>query len=127
MSSPSFRKILLVDDDQEILFIARMALESLGGFSVCTCGSGREALQRAMEFAPDLIVLDVMMPEMDGPAVLRALRLLPGLRATPVIFLTGLSYPAGVHADLGNGILGVISKPFDPISLPDRIRQLVQT
>lgn len=122
MNAQAIRKVLLVDDDREILFIAKMALESLGGYSVCTCSSGSEALDRAAQFSPDLLLLDVMMPGMTGPETLAALRGIPALSETPAIFLTGLS-----HTDNGAtrslGVAGIIRKPFDPLTLAERIRE----
>lgn len=117
------RRVLLVDDDQEILFIAKMALESLGGFSVCTCASGSEALDQAPGFSPDLLLLDVMMPGMTGPETLAALRGIPALAETPAIFLTGVSPGDGTAATRSLGVAGVIRKPFDPLTLADRIRE----
>jgi len=113
----------MVDDDQEILFIAKMALESLGGYSVCTCSSGSEALDQAARFSPDLLLLDVMMPGMTGPETLAALRGIPALSETPAIYLTGLSAKDGGAPTRSLGVAGIINKPFDPLTLADRIRE----
>src|SRR5689334_1464170 len=88
MSAIPLRQILLVEDDPDIQAIACLALEAVGGFTVVACSSGNEAVQRAPEFKPDLILLDVMMPSMDGPTTLQVLRTLPQTVATPVIFMT---------------------------------------
>jgi CheY-like chemotaxis protein len=77
MKDPSLRRILFVEDDPDIQTVAKMALEAIGGFHVLACGSGSEALSRLGEFAPDLVLLDVMMPGMDGPTTLAALRQIP--------------------------------------------------
>lgn len=118
------RKILYVEDDPDIQAVATMALEALGGYDVMACSSGEEALARVRAVTPDFILLDVMMPDMDGPATLQALRREPGLEDVPVAFMTALSR----HEDLDNllalGARGVISKPFDPMSLADRVRDL---
>ncbi len=88
MTSPTLNRILHVEDEPDIQEIARVSLETVGGFTVATCSSGREALDRAEEFEPDLLLLDVMMPDMDGPTTLGELRKLPGFGSTPTIFMT---------------------------------------
>lgn len=123
MNAQGIRKVLLVDDDHEILFIAKMALESLGGYAVCTCASGSEALDRAPGFSPDLLLLDVMMPGMTGPETLAALRGIPAFSETPAIFLTGLNAGDSGNAPRSLGVAGVIHKPFDPLTLAERIRE----
>ncbi|KKO02438.1 hypothetical protein LCGC14_0103930, partial [marine sediment metagenome] len=84
----SLEKILHVDDDADIRTIAHIALVTVGGFDVLQCESGQQALDRAEEFAPDLILLDVMMPGMDGEETLRSLRKLATTKDTPAIFMT---------------------------------------
>jgi CheY-like chemotaxis protein len=98
------------------------SLEIVGGFEIAACGSGSEALTRAADFAPQLLLLDVMMPEMDGPAVLAALRELPTTAATPAIFMTAKVQTAEVERLRSLGAIDVIAKPFDPMQLPDKIR-----
>ena len=124
MSIPPLRKILCVDDETLVQAIARAALEKRGGFTVLICGSGAEALQAAPVFAPDLMVLDVMMPGMDGPATLAALRLLPATAATPVIFMTTKTQARELAPRAALGIIGVVEKPFDPKTLADTVRAL---
>lgn len=122
---PDATKLLHVEDDEDILMIARMVLVDLGGFEVLQCASGPEAIEKAAAFAPDLMLLDFMMPGMNGLATLQALRGLPGLAAVPAVFMTAktLTVPAEEMAALG--VAGVISKPFDPVSLPDQVRQFL--
>lgn len=124
---PSLKTILYVEDEPDIQTITQMALESLGGFNVEICGSGEEAVDRAPNFAPELILLDVMMPGMDGPATFRALRALPGTAKTPVIFMTAKTQTHEVAALIELGAIGVIPKPFDPIALADQINALWET
>jgi diguanylate cyclase (GGDEF)-like protein len=124
MTSPPLKRILMVEDEPDIQAVAQLALEALGGFQVRICGSGREAVQAASAFAPDLILLDVMMPGMDGPSTLRALRALPRIAATPVIFMTAKVQPQEVAAYRATGVLDVIAKPFDPMTLADTIRAI---
>jgi two-component system OmpR family response regulator len=122
MSDAALRRILYVDDDDDLRSIAVFALEALGGFEVAACASGTEALARAAEFRPQLLLLDVMMPEMDGPAVLRALRGLPATAATPAVFMTAAIRPEEVAEFVAGGAIDVIAKPFDPMTLPDTVR-----
>ncbi len=116
--------ILLVEDEQDIRVIARMALEKVGGFTVEIRKSGREAVERARDFAPDLILLDVMMPGMDGPATLEALRANAATSDIPVIFISARVQPREVSEYLSLGVIGVIPKPFDPMTLADEVRTL---
>lgn len=118
------QRILMVEDEPDIQEIAGMALEAVGGFEVKICSSGREALQQAPSFAPDLILLDVMMSEMDGPSTLEHLRRLPELAHTPVIFMTAKVQPHEVARYKELGALDVISKPFDPMTLSDNVRAI---
>ena len=116
-------RILLVEDDRDIQIVARLALADLAGFELEICSSGQEALEKAPEFAPDLILLDVMMPELDGPSTLRELRRQSTLGKTPVIFMTAKAQPEEVAAYLRMGALDVI-KPFDPMALGDQVRSI---
>ncbi len=117
-------KILYVDDEPDIRAIARLALEDVGGFTIETCKSGREALLRAPAFGPDLFLLDVMMPGMDGPETLRALRALPAFESTPVIFMTAKAMAPEIQKYKDLGALDVIPKPFDPMTLSDQIKAI---
>ena len=117
-------RILMVEDDPDIQTVARLALETLGGFTVATCDRGEQALARAAEFAPDLILLDVMMPGMDGPSTLAALRRVPELAAVPVVFLTARVQPREVDLFMAMGAEAVIAKPFDPMLLADQVRTI---
>lgn len=117
-------RILYVEDDPDIRTICIMVLESLQGFELEACCSGEEAIAKAEAFAPQLVLLDVMMPGMDGPETLAALRRLPGLEKTPVVFMTAKVQAQEVQTYLELGALGVIAKPFDPMSLGDQLREL---
>lgn len=124
MTTKTLEKILYIEDEADIQTIARLALESIGGFVVETCNSGREGLDCVASFAPDLILLDVMMPDMDGPATLRALRQLPGLAAAPVVFMTAKVQPQELAGYRALGALDVIAKPFDPMTLAEQVREI---
>jgi two-component system, OmpR family, response regulator len=123
MNPETPKNILCVEDDEDIRMVLELALSG-GGFSAAVCGSGAEALQKVSEFRPDLILLDVMMPGMDGPSTLKALRDMPQTERTPAIFLTAKIQPAEVRDYLASGACAVISKPFDPIKLPERIKEI---
>lgn len=122
--SATLQRILYVEDDVDIRTVSKLALEAVGGFEVEVAASGDEALVRAREFVPDLLLLDVMMPGMDGPTTLRALRTLPELEAVPAIFMTARALPGEVAALKAEGAVGVITKPFDPMTLADQLRVL---
>jgi len=117
-------RILMVEDEADIQTVARLALEAVGGFIVCTCSSGREALDLAPSFRPDLVLLDVMMPGLDGPGTLEAMRLGPATAAVPVMFMTAKVQPQEVAHLKALGALGVIAKPFDPMTLSSTIRDI---
>lgn len=127
MNPDLLKKILYVEDEPDIRTIAAMALESLGGFELACCSSGQEALDKAPEFEPDLILLDVMMPGMNGPSTLQALRALPGLASTPVIFMTAKVQPQELAEYRALGALDVIHKPFDPMLLAEHVREIWKT
>lgn len=117
-------RILSVEDEADIRVVLRLTLESVGGFSVKCCASGAEAIAIAAQFAPDLLLLDVMLPVMDGPATLRALRGLPGLANTPAIFVTARAQPEDTASLVALGAIGVITKPFNPMALPGVLREI---
>jgi CheY-like chemotaxis protein len=118
------KRILLVEDDPDIQTVTSMALGSFGGYTVHVCGSAAEAIESATEFLPDLILLDVMMPGMDGMDTLRALREIPATASTPVIFLTARVQPADVARYKELDSLAVIRKPFEPTALVETIQDI---
>ncbi len=117
-------RIMYVDDEPDIRAIVEMTLEMIGGFSVTLCNSGQEALERVQEAQPDLVLLDVMMPGMDGPQTLAALRRMPATAALPVVFMTAKVQPAEVARLRELGAADVIAKPFDPLVLSDQVREI---
>ena len=123
MPSPLCR-ILYVEDEPDIRLVAQMALEAVGGFTVIACASGPQALGAAPQARADLLLLDVMMPGMDGLATLRALRELPATARTPAIFMTAKVQAAEVAVYKAMGALEVIPKPFDPMTLSDEIQRI---
>jgi two-component system OmpR family response regulator len=123
-SFPRLERVLCVEDEEDIRTVAVLALQGLGGFEVRACASGAEAIQEAPAFAPQLILLDVMMPGMDGPTTLKSLRTLPGLEETPVVFVTARVQPNDVAYYRELGADDVISKPFDPVALAGQLRDI---
>lgn len=120
----ALNRILYVDDDVDIQAITLMVLEAISGFTVEVCSSGAEALAKAVAFNPDLIVLDVMMPQMDGLETFVALKKFPELENTPVVFVTAKVQPQEVQGYLQLGGVAVIAKPFDPMTLSDQLRDI---
>jgi two-component system, OmpR family, response regulator len=117
-------RILYVEDEPDIQMVARLALEALGGYTVEICSSGDEALQRAPGFQPQLFLLDVMMPGMDGPSTLKMLRALPQFASTPIIFMTAKVQPGEVAGYKELGAVDVIPKPFDPMILASKVKDI---
>lgn len=118
-------RILLVEDEAVVREIARTSLQSLGGHEVLAVSSGDEAMARATGFRPELLVLDVNMPGLDGPATLKALRALPGLGDVPALFLTARTLAREVAQLRSLGAVDVIAKPFRPRELCDRVAQVL--
>ncbi|GIX35959.1 MAG: response regulator [Lysobacteraceae bacterium] len=117
-------RILSVEDEPDLRLIIQLALETVGGLEVELCASGAEALRIARSCRPDLILLDVMMPGLDGPDTLRALREDPATRDIPVVFMTAKVQPGEVEQLMAMGALGVIAKPFDPMRLAQQLQEI---
>jgi len=115
---------MYVDDEPDIRVIAQLALEKVGMFDVKICATGQEAIDSALEFAPDLVLLDVMMPGMNGPETLRRLRKIPGLSSIPAVFMTAKTQLEEIAELKKSGVIEVINKPFDVIKLSDELRRL---
>ncbi len=124
MSTQTLQRILYVEDEPDIQAVGRLALEAVGGFTVEVCSSGREAKIKGVAFVPDLILLDVMMPDMDGPNTLKDLRDIAALSTTPVIFMTAKVQAGELAEYKALGALDVIPKPFDPMLLAQQIRTI---
>ncbi|MEI8365532.1 MAG: response regulator [Parachlamydiaceae bacterium] len=118
------KKILLVEDDFDIQEIIKCTLSSIGGFSVDVCSSGEEALKKISHLKPQLILLDVMMPFMDGPTTLQHLKQMEEAASIPVIFITAKVQPHELASYEKMGVLGTISKPFDPMTLAEIVLQM---
>jgi two-component system, OmpR family, response regulator len=118
------KTLLYVEDDPDIQEIAVLALGHVGGFSVTVASSGPEALELATACVPDLILLDVMMPGMDGLATLERLRAAPETNSVPVIFMTAKVQDREIQSYRKAGAVGVIAKPFDPMTLAEQVREI---
>jgi len=124
MSDKELSKILYVEDEPDIAQVARLALETIGGFSIEMCENGQIALDKGPGFEPDLILMDVMMPEMDGPSALQAMKNMPELKDVPVIFMTAKVQPVEIEEYKALGAVDVIPKPFDPMTLAEQVKQV---
>jgi CheY-like chemotaxis protein len=118
------KRILYVDDEADIREVAAMSLELESGFEVRCAASGPEAIVEAAAWRPDLIMLDVMMPGMDGPTTLAELRAAPATASIPIIFITARTQAREVEGFMALGAIGVIAKPFDPMQLGSQVREL---
>ena len=115
------RRVMCVDDDPDIRMILEFSLATVGGYEVRCCPGGRAALEDAPGFRPDLVLLDVMMPDLSGPETLVALRGLSCMQGVPVVFMTAKALPEELEQLLSHGATGLIVKPFDPMTLPTDI------
>lgn len=117
-------RLMYVDDEADIRTIVEMSLTMVGDFEVTMCASGKEALEQLSQARPQLLLLDVMMPGMDGPSTLEAVRQVPGFEAIPVVFVTAKVQPEEVAGFRALGAADVIAKPFDPMSLSAEVQAI---
>ncbi|WP_221793217.1 response regulator [Aquisediminimonas sediminicola] len=118
-------RVLYVDDDLDLCEIAEISLQWDPTLEVKVCSSGREALILAVQWRPDIILLDVMMPEMDGPTIFRRLRALPETSIVPVVFVSARAQPHEIEEFEGLGIIDFIQKPFEPMALAASVRKFL--
>lgn len=116
------KKLLVIDDEDDIREVARLSLELTEGWNVTTANNGKAGAALALSMPPDAILLDVMMPELDGPGTLLALRKQSATESIPVIFLTAKVQSADRQRFLQLGVRGIIAKPFDPLTLGQQIK-----
>jgi CheY-like chemotaxis protein len=119
------RKLLVIDDEDDIREVARLSLELTEGWTVTTANGGAAGMALALSMKPDAILLDVMMPDMDGPSTLRALQQQHATTSIPVIFLTAKVQAADREKFMQLGVRGIIAKPFDPLTLGKQIREVL--
>ena len=118
-------KVLVVDDDDDVRTITKLSLTNVGGLAVVEARNGPEGLDLAQREHPDLILLDVMMPEMDGPQTLQALRQHASTADIPIVFLTAKALQSEIDRLRQFDVCGVLSKPFDPLTLAARLREVM--
>lgn len=118
------KRITYVEDEPDIRAIAQIALEEIGGFKLDMCKSGQEAVDSVPAFRPDMVLLDIMMPVMDGVQTFHRLREMPDMSDVPIIFLTAKAQTHEIEDYKALGAAAVIAKPFDPITLPDQVRSI---
>ncbi|HEU4924783.1 MAG TPA: response regulator [Burkholderiales bacterium] len=124
MPDRPLNRICYVEDDEDIQRIVRMSLERVGKMTVAVVGDPTQAIETMAEFRPDLVMLDWMMPVMDGPTLFRQMKLRPETNSLPVVFITARASQRDLD-DLKNlGAVGTISKPFSPKDLPDQLRAI---
>jgi CheY-like chemotaxis protein len=121
MNRNDLKTILYVDDEPDIREVVQMSLSLVDGLDVQVCESGERALQLLPVIKPDLLLLDVMMPGMDGPSTLQKMRSIPALAKIPVVFMTAKAMPQEVARFRELGAVSVIAKPFDPIQLGNQV------
>lgn len=121
--SEKLKRILYIEDDEDIAEITQMTLEDLGGFEVRYCSSGKLALEEILKFDAQLILTDVMMPEMGGPEVFENLKQMPEAKNIPLIFMTAKVQTLEQQSYKDIGALGLVMKPYDPLNLCDEIKQ----
>ena len=125
--SGQLSKILYVEDEPDIQAIVKLTLEQIGGFNLEICSSGQEAIDKGAAFEPDLILLDVMMPGLDGPSTLQELRRFDSLKGVPAVFMTAKVQPQEITQYKEIGAVDVIVKPFDPTTLSNTIVNIWET
>jgi two-component system, OmpR family, response regulator len=120
-SRTELKTILYVDDEPDIREVVQMSLQLIGGVTIHTCESAEAALEKLPKLRPDLVLLDVMMPRMDGPTMLMRMHADPAFAHVPVIFMTAKALPQEIARFREMGAVAVIPKPFDPIQLGSQV------
>jgi CheY-like chemotaxis protein len=120
----TLKRILYAEDEPDIQQLVSLALEVVGDFTLKSCDSGLEAIAAVEKFAPQLLLLDVMMPDMDGPKTLLKIREIKNYQTTPAIFMTAKVQPHEIQVYLDMGAVDVIAKPFDPMLLATQISEI---
>jgi two-component system alkaline phosphatase synthesis response regulator PhoP len=125
MSTNGKRRLLIIDDEDDIREVTKLSLESTTDWEVITARSGAEGLLEAEGGTPDAILLDAMLPGMDGLAIIKELKVKPSTMSIPVVFLTAKAQSADRAIFEQSGARGVITKPFDPMTLAGQIEELL--
>jgi len=117
-------RICYVEDDEDIQRIVRMSLERVGKMTVAVVSDPTQAIQTITDFRPDMVILDWMMPVMDGPTLYRQMKMRPEMKGLPVVFITAKASQRDLDELKSLGCAGTISKPFSPKDLPDQLRAI---
>lgn len=125
LTKGKIEKVLMVDDDSNIRFITEMTLQGLTDWQIRLAESGKDALSKIEEECPDLVLLDMMMPDMDGITLFTEIKVLLGDSTPPVIFMTAKVQGQEVDRYKNMGAAGIIMKPFDPMTLPEKIYEIL--
>ena len=120
------KTVLLVDDEDDIREVAQVSLEVTAGWSIAGANCGTDGIEKAKEIKPDAILLDVMMPDMDGPTTFQKMKEMPELAETPVILMTAKVQASDLEFFNELGVSGVIAKPFDPMSLAEQVKDILK-
>jgi CheY-like chemotaxis protein len=123
-TGPGMTRVLHADDDLDILELAHLALDELGGLEVLQLPSGKDLIETALSFKPDLILLDVMMPDISGEELIAKIKEAEHLKNIPVVFMTAKGNQMAKDSLLALGASAVVIKPFDPLVLADRLREI---
>jgi len=126
LADSTVKTILYVEDDVDIQTIGKMTLETFGNYKVFTSNNGKEALDTIEKVMPDLVLMDVMMPEMDGITAMQEFKKNPEVNKIPVIFMTAKAQVHEVEKYIEIGVAGVITKPFEPINLCSTICEILE-
>lgn len=118
------KKILYAEDEPDVQTIVELTVQTMSEYQIKICNNGKELLKCVSEFNPDLILLDVMMPEMDGPTTFRNLQSEENTKDIPVIFMTAKAQVHEIEIFKEIGVVGIITKPFDPMNLCDEIQAI---
>ena len=118
-------RVLIIDDEDDIREVAALSLEATAGWTILTASCGREGIETAAREKPDAILMDVMMPEMDGPTTFKHLQANPATSAIPVVLLTAKVQGVDQRRFAGLGLAGILFKPFDPLTLAEQISEVL--
>jgi len=124
MSDKTLNTLLYIDDDENLRALVKMSLEIIGHYTLKLSASGAEALEILKDFSPDLILLDLMMPNMSGMEVLKKIKMQKAFKKTPIILMTGQSELERLKLSKELAVIGIISKPFDPIQFSKQVEKL---
>lgn len=117
------RRVLIIDDEDDIREVAALSLEATAGWQVFTAASGAQGIEVAKAQQPDAILMDVMMPDVDGPSTFREMQQIPSIVHIPVVLLTAKVQGVDKRRFAGLGVAGVLFKPFDPLTLAEQIAE----